>query len=205
MTPKNSTLLSSTYLLSCDIITKYHLKSVFDQPKVTEINFKIFVDEIISASFFSTSNDKDNHLKIKGLILVYMILSFFPFISAKKKKTGKKKNSFLLDDEEYVFDMKITHKHQINYFLSKLFLETKFVNENLNKKELKNITIQPKNLVNFSTRIPVTQFFEVGEFFNLSSNDWNLNKIFVHTNFVYFNIPKGAQVKNVLKNSFFFA
>lgn len=205
MTFKNSTLLSSNYLLNCDITSKYHLKSIFNQPKVEEINFKVFIDEVISASFFSTANDKDNHLKIKSLILVYMILSFFPSISAKKKKTGKKKNSFLLDDEEYVYDMKITQKQHINHFLSKLFLETKFVNENLNKQGLKNITVQSKNVINFNTKISVTQFFDVNEFFNINSNDWNLNKVCIHTNFIYSNIPKNAQVKNILKNSFFFA
>lgn len=204
MIPTNSILSSSNYLLNCDNVSKYNLKSFFDQPKITEINFKLFIDEVISASFFSTSNDKDNHLKIKSLILVYMILSFFPKIIAKKKKTGKKKNSFLLDDEEYVYEMKITQKHHINHFLSRLFFETKFVNENLNKKELKNISIQSNNVINFNTKIPVTQFFDVNEFFNLNSNDWNLNKVFMHTNLIYSNIPKNIQVKNLLKNTFFF-
>jgi hypothetical protein len=204
MIPNNCTISSSTYLLNCDVVSKYHLKSNFDQPKITEINFRVFIDEVISASFFSTSNDKDNHLKIKSMILVYMILSFFPKIIAKKKKTGKKKNSFLLDDEEYVYEMKITKKNDINHFLSRLFFETKFVNENLNKKELKNISIQSKNRINLNTRVPATQFFDINEFFNLDSNDWNLNKVFIHTNFIYSNIPKNTQVLNVIKNNFFF-
>lgn len=205
MLSKNRNLSSSNYLLSCDIISKYHLKSYFDQPQVKEINFKILIDEVISSSLFSTSNDKDNRLKIKTLALVHMILSSFPSISVKKKKIVKKKNSPLLDDEEFVFDMKITQKHHINYFLSKLFFETKFINENLSKKQLKNISIQSKNIANFNTKIPAAQFFDINEFSNLASNDWNLNKVYIHTNIIYSNMPKDAQAKKVLKNTFFFA
>lgn len=204
MIPNNCTLSSSSYLLNCDVLSKYHLKSSFDQPKITEINFKLLIDEVISASFFATANDKDNHLKLKALMLVNLILSFLPKIVAKKKKTGKKKNSFLLDDEEYVYNMKITQKNHINHFLSRLFFETKFVNENWNKKELTNISIQAKNKINMNTKVPVTQFTDINEFFNTNSNDWNLNKVFIHTNLIYSNVPKNTSVLNVIKNTFFF-
>lgn len=205
MIPKNCILTSSNYLLDCDILSKYNLKSCFSQPKITELNFKILINEVLASSSFGTGNDKDNQIKIKALILVYMLLSFFPTVTAKKNKTGKKKSSYLLDDEEYTYEMKITQKHHINNFLSKLFFETKFVHEHWNKKELKNISIQYCNAMNFSCRIPLTQFFDINEFFSInSSNNWNLTKVFLHTNLIYENIPKGATPKSIIKNTFFY-
>lgn len=171
MNIKNCNLSIANYILSSDVTYKYHLKSHFSQPEIKEINLKLFIDEVISASHYATANDKDSSLKIKSLMLVYMILSSFPSITAKKKKTGKKKNSFLLDDEEYIYDLRITGKNYINSFLSYLSFETKFINENLNKNELNNIQIQAKNVINFNTRVPVTKFINVNEFFNAYSND----------------------------------
>lgn len=204
MNSNNYTLSSSNYLLNCDSVSKYNLKSRFNQPQITEINFKLLFNEVVSATMSSNSNDKDNHLKIKSLLIIYILFSFFPKIISKKKKTGKKKNSFMLDDEEYFYNVKINQKKQMHPILSRILFETKFAIETLNNEKLSNITVQSNNVANLNTRVPVNQFYDVNEFFNSSSTDLSLNKIFIHTNFIYSKIPQGTQAVNIIKNNFFF-
>ena len=146
--------------------------------------------------------EKLNTILFRTYIVLYILLGFIPKLTVLKKKTAKKALS-TSEDDIYMFEVKLKNKKHINYFLSKLSIETSFFKENLNLNSLENMSVQNKNMCSLNTKILASQFFEIGDS-SQTFGDLNLDKLFIHTNILCYNIPKNAKALPVVKNLFFF-
>jgi hypothetical protein len=199
---KNYILSSSNYLLKNDLINKYSLKNCYTFPTVKAINLKIASDDMKTALLSVSVKEKLNTILFRTYIVLYILLGFIPKLTVIKKKTTKKSLS-TSEDDIYMFEIKLKNKKHLDYFLSKLSIETTFFKENLGLNSLENISIQTKDVCSLNTKIVASQFFEIGDS-SQTFGDLNLDKLFIHTNILYSNIPKNTKALPLVKNIFFF-
>lgn len=199
---RNHILSSANYLLKNDLINKYSLKNCYDFPTVKEINLRIASDDMKTALSSVSGKEKLNTVLFRSYIVLYILLGFIPKLTVIRKKTTKKTLG-TSDDDIYMFEIRLKNKKHINYFLDKLATETFFFKDNLNVNSLDNISVQNKNMCSLNTKILASQFFEIGDSLNTFS-DLNLDKLFIYTNLLCYNIPEKAKVLPVVKNIFFF-
>jgi hypothetical protein len=206
MNKKNYKISSANYLLSCDFINKYNLVSVYKQPEIKKINFQIYLKDFLAASDFLNKKDINSNIQLKSIMFFYILLSSFPAIQFQNIKAGK--NTKVRNEGDFILKMNITNKNQINSFLSNLFIENNSFFENLSinssKNKLDKISELDNEILSYNIKMPGNIFFDVNDFFYTKTQDINLGKILIDTNFIYSKVPKKINLSNLIKNTYFF-
>lgn len=206
MNTKNFKLSSANYILNCDFINKYNLKSVYKQPEIKKITLRFFLKDFLSVSDFMNKNDINNNIQLKSILFFYIIFSSLPQILFQNIKTGKyTKNKA---EGDFILKLSISECNQINSFLFNLFSENNFFIENsefsLFKKDFNFVTESEQKKLSYNLKIPGNFFFDIDDFFSNTTQDINLWKLPIDTNILYSNIPKNVNVRNWIKNFSFF-
>lgn len=188
---KNSLLNKNIKVISTDVLNKFLLVSSFQNLNVKKIKFKLFSNDFASISL--TNDDSSIMTKINSLTMSYLLLGSFPSVTFVKKKIVKKIDNDLKEDF-FILDMEISNKRIIHQFFLKLIEEYEFFENSLSVDNLNSITIQRNQKFSYNTKISINQIFEQQEFFNATSVDSSLAKIFMSTNFIFNPVTK--QLKN---------
>ena len=189
MNIKNNTLSTKNYLLSYDLINRYNLKSVYQQPKIKKVYVKIFFNEFLEASDFANKKKPKDSIKMKIMLFFYVLFNNFPKVIFQQIKTTK--SSKIRNDGEFIIAFFTTDSTDINTFLTKVY-------NNIDSKV--NVTFNDKKINTWSLNIkmPATSFFEINDLFDTKIQDINLKKINLDVSIVYKNIPKDAVVTDIV-------
>ena len=203
MNVKNYTMSSSNYLLKNDLINKYNIKNVFKFPKVKTLKLKLYSEDLKKGYISTLSKTELEIMYSRVYLILYVLLSFFPKITVNTKRVLKKRGSNL-DDDSLSFEVTIKNKKYINAFLYKLSVETAFRKKNIGNNPLSKLSTGQNSIFSLNTNIPLSQFYEVQEFFDLFYNDANLDHLPLRTNIIYTNMVHNIKVQNLLKHTSFF-
>ena len=135
MNIKNNTLSTKNYLLSYDLINRYNLKSVYQQPKIKKVYVKIFFNEFLEASDFANKKKPKDSIKMKIMLFFYVLFNNFPKVIFQQIKTTK--SSKIRNDGEFIIAFFTTDSTDINTFLTKVYnnIDSK-VNVTFNDKKI---------------------------------------------------------------------
>jgi hypothetical protein len=195
----------SKYLLSCDNINKYNLKSIYNEPKVKKLISHIFLKKFLIASDFFNKTDINNNIQLKAILFLYLTYSSFPEIIFQNVKVGK--SSKKRNEGDFILKLNTISKKTIDSFLSTVFTEKGQLFNSTDKTFLNKDTYLKKfnqKTFSYNVKIPGKTLFDVNEFFSSKVLDINLRQIKVDLSLVYSNIPKNADVRTILRNNFFF-
>lgn len=195
---KNFLLKKNNHITSVDVLNKFLSKSSFKTIKIEKIQFQFSSKDFIPLSHNLESLNTITRLNI--LVLIYLMLGIYPYITAVKKKILKKTDTNGKEDL-FLFNAKISNKNEISSFISKLVTEHEFLENNLEIDNLNNITVQNKNKISYNTKLSFGQFFDNQEFINAQNSDCNLNKTFISTNFIF---SKALNSSFTIKNRLFY-
>jgi len=203
----NTKLSSSTYLLSCDLINKYNVLSIYKEPKISKIVLSISLKEIRKVSH--DFNDEENVLSDfqgKTFLFFYLLFGSSPYILFEEIDIIRDNPS--KEEGEFTLKATINHPNRVSSFLSNLSRENNFLIQTP-EFELFNSAFQSKIQKDhlrgsFNIKIPANFFFDVNLFFLHKVQEINLSKAKLTANFVCENFPKNKKIKNVIQNIFFF-
>ncbi len=195
---KNFLLKKNNHITSVDVLNKFLSKSSFKTIKIERIQFQFSSKDFIPLSHNLESLNTITRLNI--LVLIYLMLGIYPYITAVKKKILKKTDTNSKEDL-FLFNAKISNKNEISNFISKLVTEHEFLENNLEIDNLNNITVQNQNKISYNTKLSFGQFFDNQEFINAQNSDCNLNKTFISTNFIF---SKALNSSFTIKNRLFY-
>lgn len=206
MINNNHKFSSSNYLLKSDAINKYNLKNVFNFPEIKYIKIRLNVSDLLdSSSFMNQTNNASTQLFLyRASTFLYLLFGCSPTVKMTKSKSFKKFQEKSGPEDNFYLEITLKNTSHINAFLQKLSLETFFFKENLMVNSLANVQIQNNNMCSLNTKIPLSYFFEINEFAFSQCNDMNLEKIQLHTSFIYINIPQNVKKVNLLAQNLFF-
>lgn len=113
----------NNYLNTYDILCKYKLVSIKNQPKLN----KIVIEFPLTQNFkrILKSDEITNNLKIKSVFLLYNLFGLFPFIAITKTKTLQKSKKIIKTNITLKYIL--TQQNLINNFLISIFTELKIM------------------------------------------------------------------------------
>ena len=195
---KKFNLKQSEYLLDCDLINKYCLKSLYKKPKVKKISIHFLLES------FSSVYTLDSNIQVKSVLLFYALFSLTSYINFKKirlKKTFK-------NSTEAKFSLKVilSDKESINLFLFQLLVE------NSGRIELEDIKLFRKSptfgsmLENTQHTIwlPAKTLFDVDDFFSKTIKDIDLKSFDLKLNLGVKTCYNFNDKEKLIKNISFF-
>lgn len=182
------------YLLDCDTILKYQLKSGYNIPKVDSLTLQVSLKNVLLASDFINKEAYNKNIQIKSILLLYMICSTMPYISFYNYKNSR----FLRDKNagDFILKLNVSNKNTIQ----QIFKELNFDNiDFLSIKEEAKID----KVFSYNLKIPATSFQSINNYFRKTNSLLNLNRIDVQVSVIYKNAlkVKSGNLLNVLKNS----
>jgi hypothetical protein len=169
---KNS-FTKNDYILNCDHLNKYNLKTIYSLPKILSISINLPLKNIIDSSENSSIIKK---YKLKSFFYLYALSSFFPLIQSNFLKVDRN------TENKLNLSLKIQYLNQleINSFLRVLFIENwkKISKSDFKFYDIKNLKVlidEKKSM--FSVVVPIYFFFELNEMFinlfpNLNSKEF---------------------------------
>ena len=203
----NTKLSSSTYLLSCDLINKYNLLSIYKEPKISKIVLIVSLKEMEKVS--NPFSDEDNvflDLQVKTFFFFYLLFGSSPYVLFEDIDVVQDSRS--KEEGEFTLKATINNPSRVSSFLTNLSMENNFLRQTPEFELFKpgfQSKIQTNNLKgSFNIKIPANFFFDVNRFFSREVDDWNLSKAKLNASFIYENFPKNKKIKNVIQNIFFF-
>jgi hypothetical protein len=197
----------NSYLSECDLLNKYNISNLKQQPKLDQIVIDFPILEIIKASDTSNKTENDPDIQLKAFLMLYVLTSFIPYIRLNKiKKQGQIKTIEL----NYSLKIVLSNREEINLFLNSFFLET-FVRLHFDgfklfkqKPQGFNKALLSSNKIAFNTKVPGHSIFEIDQILNkivigINPRDLNLN-----LNFLFSNFNSTKEFKTSIKNMPFF-
>lgn len=191
---KKFNFCSHNYLLNCDLINKYNLKSIYKKPKLKKIVLHFPIKQLLSI------NSTDNNLQVKAFLVFYIIFFSLSFINFDRSKISNNLNI----DPEYSLKVIISNPEDINLLLLNLFVENydKFNKEDLiflkNDIEYENIEKKTNFCHNFS--IPGKVFFDGHDFFFQIIKETNFKELGIKCSFITENLSYCKNINNTIKN-----
>lgn len=191
----------NNYLNTYDILCKYKLVSIKNQPKLN----KIVIEFPLTQNFkrILKSDEITNNLKIKSVFLLYNLFGLFPFIAITKTKTLQKSKKIIKTNITLKYIL--TQQNLINNFLISIFteLEKPFQYNKLKFFQKKNKYFS-SNFFVYTTKIYCYLFHEV-EFLLQNFFSFVLYKnMKFKINFIFSNVKTNFFSANIIKNLFLF-
>jgi hypothetical protein len=187
------------YLLKCDLINKYNIKSIKSIPTLKKIVLDFSFKEFLNNSSLLKQTDNSAKLQIRFYLIFYMLSGLLPFIYFNKFS----KNS----ENFFSLKIEISKQSEMYMFLLFLFIEnwTKLIIEKENfslfKKSTQNKLYQKSFILN--TNIPLQLFFEKENDLNKILPKINYKNLNVKLNF-FFDLEKLKMSNTFIKNFPFF-
>ena len=193
---KKFNIKQNEYLLDCDLINKYCLKSIYKKPKIKKINLHFPLS--------SFSNTIDSNLQVKSMLLFYTFFSLISYINFKKVKL--KKSSKSAADANFSLKIILSDKESIYFFLFNLMIENI---SRIEKDEIKLfgescLSLENKKDCQHTIFIPAKAFFDIDDFFSKSIKDSDIKSVFLSINLILKNFNKCKDKINLIKNTSFF-
>lgn len=203
----NTKLSSSTYLLSCDLINKYNLLTIYKEPKISKIVLSISIKEIENVSYdFGDEENVSSDFQAKTFFFFYLLFGSSPYILFEEFDIIKDTRS--KEEGEFTLKATINNPNRVSSFLSNLSMENNFLAQTPEFELFRSAfqsKIQKDHLKgSFNIKIPANFFFDVNLFFSHEVDDINLSKVKLNASFVCENFPKDKKIKNIIENIFFF-
>jgi hypothetical protein len=189
LTTKN---LSCNYFEKCDLIQKYRLKSLFQEPKVRSVFLEVplyTIDKSLS------DNRRDKKISFT-LLLFFFLFGSLPRIVYQKTALKQSKKI-------YSFKHSLKDKRMINDFLVQFLINT------VNNSDLKKLNILKKEdffmkhrsfnslCFTLSGSIPLTSLLMEDNFFFINNTQLNLN-----TSFLFKGLKNISYPNKLVKNIF---
>ena len=182
------------YLLDCDTILKYQLKSKHAIPKVSLLKFQISLKNILLTSDFLNKETYNKNIQIKAILILYLICSTMPYISFYNYKNSR----FLKDKNlgDFIIKLDISNKNIIKQIKDELTMKNVLFFPN-NKK------IETNKILSYNFKLPTTTFQNIENYFRKMDSVLDLNKIDIQLNLVYKSVSgiKNNNLMNILKNN----
>jgi hypothetical protein len=191
----------NNYLSSCDLINKYNLGSVYENPKLSKIVLELSSQDILNACESGNKKEFDSDLQIKTFLLLYILQSNYPYINFNKIQQKK-------DGPAFSIKAVISSEEQIQSFLNTIFVE------NWNMLVIEDYTLLRSSIAKYTkhiqnnrkfvlnTKMAGSVFFEIDNFLNknlfgLSSKNLNIKISFLFTH----NFRKNKKISlDLIKN-----
>jgi hypothetical protein len=195
---KKFNIKQNEYLLDCDLINKYSLKSLYKKPKIKKINIHFPLDS------FSNANTVDSNVQVKSMLLFYTFFSLISYINFKKIKV--KKVSKNITDVNFSLKIVLSDIESIYFFLFNLMVENF---NRLEKDEIKLFdknysSIKNKNDFQHTVSIPAKTFFDMDDFFSKHIKDIDLKSFNLSINLIFKNFNECKNKNKLIKNISFF-
>jgi hypothetical protein len=197
----------NSYLSECDLLNKYNISNLKQQPKLDQIVVDFPISEIIKASDISNKTENDPDIQLKAFLMLYILTSFIPYIRLNKiKKVGQTRTT----DLSYSLKIILSNKEEINLFLNSFFLETfvrlQFEDFKLFKQKPQgfNKALLVSNKIAFTTKIPGHSVFEIDQILNKIITGINPRDLNLNINFLFSNFNHTKNFKTSIKNMPFF-
>jgi len=195
---KKFNIKQNEYLLNCDLVNKYNLKSLYKKPKIGKVNIHFPLNT------FSSVNTLDSNLQVKAMLIFYTFFSLISYINFKKIKVKKSLKG--AGDANFALKIALSSTESIYLFLFNLIVE------NINQVEAdetkfftKNVSLDGRrNTFQHTISVPAKTFFDVDDFFSKSIKDIELKSFNLNINFVIKSISACKDKKNLIKNISFF-
>lgn len=173
----NSTL-SSSYLLTYDLIDRFSYNVLKDYPKLTRISMHFSLKQLKENAI----NRKDASIKIKGFLLLYLLFGLNPVLQYNNIKTfdiGSKKN----DESFFIETLSFKHSDEINNFIHYLFVENnlKGIVKSFVKQKIK---VTNSKLV-LTLTFPMSVFSDISEFCSMDIIDISAKDLMVDVSFSF--------------------
>lgn len=193
----------NSYLSDCDLLNKYNISNLNQQPKLDQIVINFPISEIIKASDTLNKTENDSDIQLKAFLMLYVLTSFIPYISLNKiKKSGQTKTT----DLNYSLKIVLSNNEEINLFLNSFFLETfvrlQFEDFKLFKQKSQgfNKALLASNKIAFNTKIPGHSIFEIDQILNKIITEINPRDLNLNINFLFSNFHSTKSFKASIKN-----
>jgi hypothetical protein len=187
----------NNYILNCDLVNKYGLKSVYQKPQLTKIILEFSSNSIFL--FCENNSEWDLNLQVRFFLLLYILQSNYSFVNLNKFKITNEQN-------HYAVKIIISCQKRLQLFLITIFLhDTGFVL--LKKLSVKyNKYVQRKKQFFLNTSMPVSHFSELSALLTNKTPTFDLKNLFIRVIFIFDNIKveKKSYFLNLVKNLFLF-
>ena len=192
----------SNYLSSCDSINKYNVKTLYELPFIREVILHFPLKELNEAINSYSKNEISDNLKIKSVLIFYLIFAFIPYINCSKIEFKKhfEKGNF---SDNFAIKVCISDYRDINSFLINLFVEhfdiLKQENLLLLKGQLTKFVFK-NNTFCYNFSIPSKCLFELDEFFVHGRKETGLNEFKIKTSFIVDSSLNIKDMNSLLQN-----
>jgi len=191
MNKKNNQLSTTNYLKCYDLINKYNITSLYEQPEIKSLHIKMFLKEFLEASDFANKQKPKDSIKMKTMIFFYILFNNFPKVIFQSRKTTK--NSKIRNDGDFILEFRTTDASKINAFIEKCF-------KDIEVSSIKNRETAKFKVWSYNLRIPGNTFFEINDLFDTKIQDINLKNTRVDLSFVYVNVPEDTKMEDIIRN-----
>ena len=182
------------YLLDCDTVLKYQLKSKHKIPKVSLLKFQISLKNILLTSDFLNKETYNKNIQIKAILILYLICSTMPYISFYNYKNSR----FLKDKNlgDFIIKLDISNKSIIKQIRDELTMKSVIFFPDRKK-------IETNKVLSYNFNVPATTFQNLENYFRKMDSVLDLNKIDIQLNLVYKSVleTKNNNLINLLKNN----
>jgi len=194
---KKFNIKQNEYLLDCDLVNKYNLKSLYKKPKIKKINIHFPLNT------FSSMNSIDSNLQVKSMLIFYTFFSLISYINFKKIKV--KKSFKGVGEANFSLKIVLSSTESVYLFLFNLIVENFNRIENNEVKLLsKNVFLDSKNNIQHIISVPAKTFFDVDDFFSKSIKDIDLKNFNLSINLALRSISACKDKNKLIKNISFF-
>jgi hypothetical protein len=168
--------IKTNYLLDCDYINKYSLKTLFKKPSFKSISIYYSLNNIIAAFANKNLTEEDQEIQIKSNLLLYFFSMNVPFITSNNVKMLKNSNG----NSYYSLKIKLSNEKDITNFLFSLLLENKNNVSNI-LKVVKNIKIPNANA--FTVPVFANQLLDLNNLLDYSITNINSKEFLINISF----------------------
>lgn len=192
---KKFNVKQNEYLLNCDSINKYNLKSVYKKPNVKKININFPVGA------FSSVNTIDSNVHVKSMLIFYTFFSLISYINFKKIRLKKS-----VSEANFSLKIILSDKESIYFFLFNLLMENASRIEKEEVKLFSKSILLDKSKDSFQHTIsaPAKSFYDIDDFFSKHVKDIDLKAFNLSINLIVNNCNKCSDKNKLIKNISFF-
>jgi hypothetical protein len=192
---KRFNIKQNEYLLDCDSINKYSIKSIYKKPKIEKVSISFPLNT------FSSISSVDSNLQVKSMLIFYTLFSLISYINFKKIKLKKS-----VSDANFSLKILLSSKESIYFFFFNLIVENA---DKIEKNDVEFFTrSMPLNCKKNSTQhnilVPAKLFGDIDDFFSKHVRDIDLNAFNLSINLIIKNFNKCKDKKKLIQNIAFF-
>lgn len=188
--------IKTNYLLDCDYINKYSLKTLYKKPSFKSISFYYSLNNLIAASANKNLTEEDPEIQIKSNLLLYFFSMNLPFITSNNAKILKNSNG----NSNYSIKIKLSNEKDITNFLFSLLVENKNNISHILKvlETVKNIKTQ--NATVFTVPVLANQLLDFNNILDYSITNINSKDFLMKISFTLSTLQFNLNYRKLIQN-----